>query len=247
MDLTAPQIVFLCSLILCVALLYSSVGHAGASGYLGAMALCNLSPAIMKPSALVLNILVASIGTWRFASAKAIRWRLLAPFAVGSIPFAFLGGTVNLSATSYKLVLGLLLVYAAYRLAAQVPVAEAVTPLRHWALGVGLGAVIGFLAGLVGVGGGIFLSPLLLLRRWARARETAGISVAFILANSLAGLLGHVIVVKALPTVVPVFAVCAMVGGFAGSTLGARYLSFRNLRYLLAVVLAIAGIKLVVF
>jgi uncharacterized membrane protein YfcA len=119
--------------------------------------------------------------------------------------------------------------------------------MRHWAVGVSLGAAIGFLAGLVGVGGGIFLSPLLLLERWAGARETAGISVAFILVNSVAGLLGHVAAVQSVPTVVPVFAACAMAGGFAGSTLGARYLSFRNLRYLLAVVLAIAGAKLVIF
>ena len=201
----------------------------------------------MKPAALMLNILVASIGTWRFASAKAIRLRMLAPFAAGSIPFAFLGGTITLSTPSYKIVLGLVLMYGAYQLAAKMPASETVTPIRHWGIGVGLGAAIGFLAGLVGVGGGIFLSPLLLLKRWAGARETAGISVAFILVNSVAGLLGHVTAVRSVPTVVPVFAVCAMVGGFAGSSLGARHLSFRSLRYLLAFVLAIAGAKLMIF
>ncbi len=246
MDLTASQIVFLCSLIFCVAMLYSSVGHAGASGYLAAMALFSVSPAIMKPSALILNILVASIGTWQFARVKAVRLRLVAPFAAGSIPMAFLGGTISLSATSYRIVLGVLLVYGAYRLAAKVPAVEEVVPMRHWAIGVALGAGIGFVAGLVGVGGGIFLSPLILLRRWAGARETAGVSVAFILVNSVAGLIGHVSTVKAIPTIVPVFAACAMVGGTLGSTIGSRYLSFRSLRYLLAFVLAIAGAKLVV-
>jgi hypothetical protein len=245
MDLTTSQIVLLCSLIFGVALLYSSVGHAGASGYLAAMALLDVSPALMKPSALVLNILVASIGTWRFATAKAIRLRLLAPFAFASIPCAFLGGVIHLPTTSYRIVLGFILVYGAYHLAVRIPASESLTPMRHWAVGAGLGSGIGFLSGLVGVGGGIFLSPLLLLKRWAGARETAGVSVAFILVNSIAGLLGHVTVVKSVPTVAPVFAVCAVAGGFAGSSLGARHLSFRSLRYLLAVVLAIAGVKLV--
>lgn len=246
MDLTGSQIILLCLLILCVAMLYSSVGHAGASGYLATMALFSVSPSIMKPSALILNILVSCIGTWRFASVKAVPHRLLVPFAAGSIPMAFLGGMISLSETSYRVVLGVLLIYGAYRLAARVPAVEEVVPMRHWAMGVVLGAGIGFAAGLVGVGGGIFLSPLILLQRWATARETAGVSVAFILVNSVAGLLGHLSTVKGVPTIVPVFAVCAMVGGTIGSTLGSRYLSFRNLRYLLAFVLAIAGAKLVV-
>ena len=246
MDLGTSQIALLCLIIVLVALLYSSVGHAGASGYLAAMALFAVPPAIMKPSALILNILVASIGTFQFARVHAVRWRLLAPFAVGSIPMAFLGGSISLSATSYRIVLGVLLIYGAWRLAATVPASEVVVPMRHWGIGVALGAAVGFVAGLVGVGGGIFLSPLLLLRRWATARETAGVSVAFILVNSVAGLLGHVSAVKTIPTVVPVFAACAMAGGLAGSTLGARHLSFRSLRYLLASVLAIAGLKLVV-
>ena len=246
MDLSTSQIALLCLIIAVVALLYSSVGHAGASGYLAAMALFAIPPAIMKPSALILNILVASIGTWQFARVGSVRWRLLAPFVAGSIPMAFLGGTISLSATSYRLILGVLLIYGAWRLAAKVPKVEEVVAMRHWGLGVAIGAGVGFLAGLVGVGGGIFLSPLLLLRRWATARETAGVSVAFILVNSVAGLLGHMSTVMTIPTVVPVLAACAMAGGIAGSTLGARYLSFRSLRYLLALVLAIAGTKLVI-
>lgn len=245
MDLSTSHFALLCLIIVLVALLYSSVGHAGASGYLAAMALFAVPPAIMKPSALILNILVASIGTWQFARVHSIRWRLLAPFAAGSIPMAFLGGTISLSSTTYRAILGVLLIYGAWRLAASVPKSEEVVPMRHWGIGVALGAGVGFIAGLVGVGGGIFLSPLLLLRRWATARETAGISVAFILVNSVAGLLGHVSVVKSVPTVVPILAACAMAGGIAGSTLGARYFSFRSLRYLLALVLAIAGAKLV--
>jgi uncharacterized protein len=245
MDLGTSQFALLCLLIVVVALLYSSVGHAGASGYLAAMALFGIAPAIMKPSALILNILVASIGTFQFARVHAVRWKLLAPFAAGSIPMAFLGGTISLSSTTYRTILGVLLIYGAWRLAARIPASEEVSPMRHWSLGVALGAGVGFLAGLVGIGGGIFLSPLLLLRRWSTARETAGISVAFILVNSIAGLLGHISTVKTIPSIVPLLAACAMGGGIVGSTLGARYLSFKSLRYLLAIVLAVAGVKLV--
>ncbi len=244
MELATSQFALLCSIIVVVALLYSSVGHAGASGYLVAMALFGIAPAVMKPSALILNILVASIGTFQFWRAGAVRWRLLAPFAAGSIPMAFWGGTISLSSTAYRVILGVLLIYGAWRLAARVPTTEQVSPMSHWGLGVALGAGVGFLAGLVGIGGGIFLSPLLLLRRWATARETAGVSVSFILVNSVAGLLGHISAVRSVPTVVPVLAACAMGGGLVGSTMGARYLSFKSLRYLLALVLAIAGTKL---
>lgn len=235
----------LCGLVFFVALLYSSVGHAGASGYLAAMALFGVAPSVMKPAALALNILVAGIGVYQFGVAKTIRGSLLWPFALASVPFAFLGGAISLPGSGYQVLLGAVLLIAALRLAASVPPRETVRPLPRTGVVLALGATIGFVAGLTGVGGGIFLSPLLLLGAWANARDTAGVSVAFILMNSIAGLLGHLSVVRDLPPLVPLLAVCAMAGGTIGSGLGARQFSFRTLRYLLAVVLAAAGFKLI--
>lgn len=245
-DLATAQLLSLCVLVFFVAVLYSSVGHAGASGYLAAMALFGVAPAVMKPAALLLNVLVASVGTCRFVAARTVRWPILVPLVLGSVPAAFLGGAVNLPVRSYQLVLALVLLFAAFRMAWKIPELEVARALpgRVWLVLLGVG--IGFLAGLTGVGGGIFLSPVVLFLAWATARETAGVSVVFILVNSASGLLGHLMVVKALPPVVPALAVSALAGGVLGSGLGARTLSFRALRYMLAVVLAIAGLKLIV-
>lgn len=245
MELSALQLALLCLLVFAVAVLYSSVGHAGASGYLAAMSLLGVAPGIMKPAALVLNILVASIGTYRFASARAIPLSLLLPFAMGSVPLAFLGGAINLPVSSYRLLLGSVLMFVAFRLAVTIPSREVVKPPpRRWVAFL-LGAAIGFVAGLTGVGGGIFLSPLLLFGCWANARATSGASVAFILCNSIAGLLGHVSAVRELPVIILLLAVCAAGGGTLGSRLGAQRFSFRTLRYLLAAVLVVAGMKLI--
>ena len=235
-------------LILAMALLYSSVGHAGASGYLAAMALFGVSPTIMKPSALVLNILVASIGTVQFARAGRVSWSALWPFAVGSIPLAFLGGALHLPGTIYKPLVGAVLLFAAGRLlwftfrkaASQTHVVRNVPPVPA----VGAGAVIGLLAGLTGTGGGIFLSPLLLLTGWAEIRETAGVSVAFILVNSVAGLAGNLTSVRQVPAAALVWAAAAAMGGLVGARLGSRRLASTTLRRLLALVLVIAGTKL---
>ena len=240
--------VFLPVLILAMALLYSSVGHAGASGYLAAMALFGVSPTIMKPSALVLNILVASIATVQFARAGRVSWSALWPFAGGSIPFAFLGGALHLPGTIYKPLVGAVLLFAAGRLfwytfretARQTRGIRNLPPVPA----VVAGAVIGLLAGLTGTGGGIFLSPLLLLTGWAEIRETAGVSVAFILVNSVAGLAGNLTSVQQVPASVLVWAAAAATGGLVGARLGSRRLAGTTLRRLLALVLAIAGTKL---
>jgi uncharacterized protein len=233
-------------LIFLAAVLYSSVGHAGASAYLAAMALFGLAPEVMKPTALCLNILVATIGTVRFYRAGHFSWKLFWPFALGSIPLAFLGGAIRVPGTLYKNILGAVLLYAAVRLlihaAKKTSEIELHQP-RH-ATAIGTGAGIGFLSGLTGVGGGIFLSPLMLLMRWAAIKRTAATSVAFILVNSVAGLLGHVTSLQSVPGVIWVWAPAALAGGLIGSELGSRRLNTTALRWLLAGVLILAGFKL---
>lgn len=245
--MNATEIIVLALLILAAATLYSSVGHGGASGYLAAMALFGLAPATMKPTALCLNILVASIATFRFWRAGCFSWPLFWPFAVASIPLAYIGGAITLPTTIYKQVVGLTLLYAAFRLFlfTQAKADAAATRIAPLALAILLGALIGLLSGLTGVGGGIFLSPLLLLMGWADTRRTAGISAAFILVNSMAGLLGNVTNVQALPPALPFFAVAAVVGGLIGSEFGSRRLAGVTIRRLLAVVLVVAGVKMI--
>jgi uncharacterized membrane protein YfcA len=227
-------------LIFIAALLYSSVGHGGASGYLAAMALFNLAPEVMKPTALVLNLFVASVGTLRYARAGCFSWNLFWPFAVVSIPFAFLGGMWRLPETAYKILL-----FAAWRMAYKQS-AHAPQTLKPIFLpaALALGAAIGLLSGLTGVGGGIFLSPLLLLLGWAEIRKTAGISAAFILVNSAAGLLGHLESVRSVPHEILWWAPSAFVGGILGAELGSHRLSPLTMRRVLAAVLVVAGFKM---
>ncbi len=236
------------TLALCIgiaALLYSSVGHAGASGYLAAMALFGLAPAVMKPTALTLNLVVATVGTIRFATAGHFDWKLFWPFAALSVPMAFLGGAMRLPVATYKVVLGGVLLFAAWRLVVN-PARHVAAPLKPVVLPQALvfGAALGFLSGLTGVGGGIFLSPLLLFLGWADIRKTAGVSVAFILVNSAAGLLGHLASVKNIPGGIVWWAPAALVGGCIGAELGSRRLAPVTMRRLLAVVLIVAGVKM---
>jgi uncharacterized membrane protein YfcA len=235
----------LAALIFVAALLYSSVGHAGASGYLAAMALFNLAPDTMKPTALVLNLFVATVGTIRFARAGCFDWRVFWPFAVMSVPFAYLGGTRNLPDQVYRIILGGVLLFAAWRLAfkqtGHAPAEQRPIPLPP---ALTFGALIGLLSGLTGVGGGIFLSPLLLLFGWADVRKTAGVSVAFILVNSISGLLGHWASVKSIPHEIVWWAPPALLGGLIGSELGSRRLTPMMMRRMLAAVLVVAGLKM---
>jgi uncharacterized protein len=228
------------------ALLYSSVGHGGASGYLASMALFGVTPAVMKPTALVLNIIVAAIATIKFYRAGCFDKSLFWPFALGSIPCAFLGGSIVLPTQIYKPILGLVLLYAAGKLGLNQ--ASSGSPKPHVLpvlLAVGLGMAIGLLSGLTGVGGGIFLSPLLLLMGWATIKQAAGVSAAFILVNSIAGLLGYLTKFPGLPSNLWLWAICAAVGGWIGSEYGSKRIGNYKLQMLLAVVLAIAGVKLI--
>lgn len=234
-------------LILLTALLYSSVGHGGASGYLAAMALMGLAPDVMRPVALMLNILVAGIAVVKFCRVGAFSWKLFWPFAFTSVPFAYLGGTMTLSGHIYKPLVGVVLLFSAwhiYHTTKRVDSIIADRPPLPTLLAAG--AALGFLSGLTGVGGGIFISPLLLYFRWAEVRVISGISAAFILANSISGLLGVGLVQHTLPAATLYWALAAVVGGWIGAEYGSKRLSNVSIRKFLALVLVIAGLKLFV-
>lgn len=226
------------------AALYSSVGHAGASAYLALMALFCVPPATMRPTALVLNIIVASFGSVRFFRAGLFRWRTLWPFLLGALPFAFLGGAIKLPGEIYRPLVGVVLLLSAARLLWP----REIRALREthdpplW-LALLLGAAIGLLAGLTGTGGGIFLSPLLLFMAWSAPKPTSGVVSLFILANSMAGLLGNFASVQQLPASLPLFAGSVLAGALVGTTLGIR-LQAPIILKALGLVLIVAGVKL---
>jgi uncharacterized membrane protein YfcA len=232
------------------AVLYSSVGHAGASAYLAAMGLLGVVPDVARPTALALNIVVASFVTFRFWRRGYISWRSLGPFVLGSIPLAFIGGSLPISGAIYKQLVGAVLIVAAIQLfrtarrAAQADTGHA-EPRVPAVPAVAIGAGIGLLSGLTGTGGGIFLSPVLLLTGWAETRAASGIAAAFILANSLSGLAGNLARLASLPPALPLWIGVVVVGAFLGSELGTRRARTVQLREILSVVLVIAGLKLI--
>jgi uncharacterized membrane protein YfcA len=230
-----------------VATLYASVGHAGASGYLAVMAIAGVQPGIMRPTALVLNILVATIVVFRFAQAGRIAWRSLVPFLIASIPLAFIGGLIVLPGALYKPLVGVVLLGAAVRFFATAGRSPGDEQEVHvpTAPAAGIGGVIGLMSGLTGTGGGIFLTPLLLFLRWAGPRMAAGLSSAFILANSTAGLAGNFASVRIIPDSLVYWLPAVAVGALIGSELGARRLSPPGIRRALALVLVVAGLKLI--
>lgn len=230
--------------VLVVAFLYASVGHAGASGYIAVMALAGLAPDEIKPTALVLNILVATLGTWNFWRAGHFSWRLFWPFATLSIPMAFLGGYLNLPSHIFKILIGIVLLLSAARFFWH-PQEEEVRVTPSLPVALGAGGLLGFFAGLTGTGGGIFLTPLLLVMRWARTKAASATSVVFILVNSIAGLLGHASSARHLPAIALPLAVAAVAGGGAGAYLGSHRMAPSAIKRLLATVLVIAGLKLV--
>jgi len=231
-----------------MAALYASVGHAGASGYLAAMGLFGFAPAVMRPTALALNIVVALVATVRFQRAGLFSWSLFWPFAVVSIPAAFAGGALVLPARGYRILVGTVLLYAAvwmFQSAREnAPGATRPPPLRA-ALPVGL--IIGFLSGLTGVGGGIFLSPILIYRGWAETRVTSGVAAAFILVNSIAGFLGNIGGMAEIPPGISLWAIAVLVGGWIGASYGSSHAPTPVLRRILSAVLVIAGVKLILF
>ena len=240
------------ALIFAAAVLYSSVGHGGASGYLAAMALIGMAPEAMRPIALILNVLVASIAVIRFARAGNFAWAAFWPFVITSVPAAFLGGWLDLPTAVFKPVVGAILLIAAidlFRSAGRAASGEASQPARPVppAAGIAIGAGIGLLSGLTGTGGGVFLSPILLFAGWVTMRGSAGVAAAFILCNSIAGLAGATLASGSLPGGLPVLIAVAGLGGLIGSHIGARLLPVALLRRVLALVLVIAGLKLIAF
>lgn len=227
-----------------VAVLYSSVGHGGASGYLAVMALLAVAPEVTRPTALALNLFVATIAAYQFYRAGHFSWSTFWPFAVASIPFAFIGGMIYLPTQIYKLVLGLVLLFAAFRLAWSFKHEGESRAPKLW-LALVIGAVIGLLSGLVGVGGGIFLTPVLLLMNWSETKTAAGVSALFILVNSAAGLAGNYGQVSMLPINAWLWIAAAAAGGIVGATLGANHFNSLILRRILALVLVFAGAKLI--
>ena len=227
---------------------YASVGHGGASAYIAAMALAGIAPAEMRPIALLLNVLVSSIATFKFFRAGHFRWRLFWPFAAVSIPMAYVGGAITLPGQAYKILVGVVLLYAAVQLWRSGKSGEEMREVREpplgWAMLIGAG--MGLLAGLTGVGGGIFLSPLLLMLGWAGTKQTSAVAAPFILVNSLAGL-AAIFVAKgaALPSYVWILAAAVLVGGWLGAEYGSRRFANPVVRRVLAVVLTLAGAKMV--
>lgn len=227
-----------------ISMLYSSVGHAGASGYIAVMSLLSVAPAAIKPIALTLNILVATIGTWQFWRAGHFSWSLFWPFAVLSVPFAFVGGYLNLPTHLFKMLLGVILLYSAVRFLLPAAIEkEPQAPARWQAVFAGGG--IGFLSGLTGTGGGIFLTPLLLFKHWARVKSAAAVSALFILVNSIAGLLGNISSTQRFPDFALILVAAAGVGGVIGSYYGSQRLDPVAIKRFLALVLLIAGGKLI--
>lgn len=238
-------IIWVAALMAVAAALYSSVGHGGASAYLAIMALFAVAPETMRPTALTLNLVVATFAAIRFAVNGQTNWRLLAAFSVAAVPAAFLGGGIDLAPAIYRPLVGVVLLLAAVRLFWQ-PERLAARPVRQPSLALTLpaGASLGLLAGLTGTGGGIFLSPLIILFGWENARRTAGVAAAFIVLNSAAGLLGNLASVQRLPAELPILAGAVFIGALLGSWLGVSRLPRHRLLQGLAIVLVIAGLKL---
>lgn len=242
-----PDLLLAMALLMGVAaVLYSAVGHGGASAYLAIMALFGVSASVMKPTALALNLLVAGFGAWRYARAGQFNPQLFLAFAVTAIPAAYLGGKIELPEEVYRPLLGGVLWFAAVRLFLKPRASIDVVPVTP-ALAITLptGAALGFLAGLTGTGGGIFLSPLILLFGWEEPRKTSGVAAAFILVNSAAGLLGNLSSLREVPQELPVLLGAVAVGAVAGTWLGVSRLPRIALLRVLAAVLGIAGYKLI--
>ncbi len=241
--------ILLAALFLLVAALYSSVGHAGASGYIAAMALLGFAPEQMRPTALALNLLVGGIGLLRFWRNGQVRWRNVLPFVLASAPAAYFAAQVNLPRESYSALLGMILLVAAFgvfRSASRAEVTDVQDRGRQvpWLPGLLIGAAIGVLSGLTGTGGAIFLTPLLLFAHWMPTREASGTSVAFVWINSLTGLIGLLQGSGTLPDTLPLWLAAVAIGALLGTQLGLKWLPVRELRYALVLVLLIAAGKL---
>lgn len=230
-----------------IAALYSSVGHAGASGYLAVMALLSFAPDSIKPTSLVLNILVAAIASYKFIRAGYFDKRIFMAFIFTSLPTAFVGGYLSISPAYFKLVAGIFLVLSALMLVIKqfIPQSNKEPNPMPLSYGLILGSVIGLLSGLVGVGGGIFLSPIILIANWTTAKKASGIAALFILCNSISGLAGHLTALNHLDKDIVYWMMAVVIGGSIGSHLGTRLFNNRAVIICLFLVLLSAGLKFI--
>ena len=231
-------------LLFLVAFLYASVGHGGASGYLALMAIFAVAPTVMKPTALMLNLFVSLTSFIQFYRGKHFKWKVFLPLALASVPLAFAGGLLSLDGRIYKQILGVFLLIPVCRFLFFPNIAVENLRKSNVLISVIIGAAIGFLSGLIGIGGGIILSPILLLLRWTDQKQTAAISALFIFVNSLSGLAGQLSTgIQFSPDMIA-YVVIAFCGGLCGAYLGALKLNQQILKYVLAVVLLLASYKL---
>ena len=227
-----------------VAFLYASVGHGGASGYLALMAIFSFAPETMKPTALLLNLFVAGIAFYHYYKAGYFNKKLFLSFALASIPLAFVGGMIEVDASIYKKLLAVLLIFAILKMLNVFgKESEYIKQVKLWQ-GLAVGAAIGFFSGLIGIGGGIILTPIILLLHWGKMKEAAAVSALFIWVNSAAGLIGQISSGVKISSQAFILVGVALVGGFLGSYYGSRKFNNSLLRYVLAFVLIIASVKL---
>ncbi len=232
---------------LIIATLYSSVGHAGASGYLAVMALLSFAPDTIKPTSLILNIIVSFIASVQFIKANYFDKKIFLSFIATSLPMAFVGGYISISPKYFKLIAGLFLVISSFFLLFKGFIKPSKSPIKPMPLAFGLvfGSVIGLVSGLIGVGGGIFLSPILIMSNWTNVKNASGIAALFILCNSISGLLGHVTALKQLDQSVFYWVIAVTIGGFLGSYLGTIKFNNKIIIACLFLVLLSAGLKFI--
>lgn len=227
------------------AVLYSSVGQGGASGYLAVMALFGVDPAVMKPAALVMNIAVTALILWRLRHQNLIDWNLFGPLAISSVPLAFLGGAMTLEQSMYRIIVGVALCLAAIRLIGTTYARSHPRRPVFWQAAIA-GGGSGFLGGLTGIGGGIFLAPLLLFLNWSTTREIVGLAAGFVLVNSVAGVGGYLTTVSTWPSGIPLLVIAALVGTLFGSEIARRHATPTMVMRILGVVLIAAAVRMIV-
>lgn len=229
-----------------LAILYSSVGHGGASGYLALMAIFEFAPDFMRPTALIMNIFVSSISLFAYYRNGHFKFKLLLPFIITSVPFSFLGGTINVNPKIFKIILGFFLIAAISRMLYKPKNGSTEIKEVKWLIALLIGAFLGFLSGLIGIGGGIILSPIIILLGWGNMKQTAAVSAAFILLNSISGLIGQLSHgIQFAPESLFMLA-AAITGGIIGSWIGSSKVTNLALRYIMVVVLTFASVKLLI-